>query len=147
MNSQLLCSLCGCVPMQYPGNSVVLATPLLMQPVIHSKVSHICLTSRHWLKASISLVIVMGITWIIGILVFNRHLLFVAYIYTIFIGLQGLIIFILFVVLSKQVEVLHCECDLHALSCDLQLSTWCPVGERGIHQVVEGEGSFLRLPQ
>jgi hypothetical protein len=36
-----------------------------------------------WLKTTISLLVVMGITWIIGVLVFHQALLFVAYIFTI----------------------------------------------------------------
>jgi len=37
----------------------------------------------NWLKTSISLMVVMGITWVIGVLVFHQALLFVAYIFTI----------------------------------------------------------------
>ena len=40
------------------------------------------------MKASISLVIVMGITWIMGVLVFTDDLLPVAYIFTIFVAFQ-----------------------------------------------------------
>ena len=58
---------------------------------------------RHWLKVTISLVVVMGIAWIGNLLFFNINLIFVAYIMTIFIACQGIIIFILFVPLSKQV--------------------------------------------
>ena len=58
---------------------------------------------RHWLKVTISLMVVMGIAWIGNLLFFNIHLLFIAYIMTIFIAGQGIIIFILFVLLSKQV--------------------------------------------
>ena len=105
----------------------------------------------------------MGITWIIGILVFNRDLLFVAYIYTIFIGLQGLIIFILFVVLSKQVrisqisdlvifvlfvvlskQVILCFILSHGMIKQYCVTcTWYPAGERGIQQMVEGAGGFF----
>ena len=46
----------------------------------------------------------MGITWIGNVLFFREELLFVAYIITIFIACQGIIIFILFVPLSKQVN-------------------------------------------
>jgi hypothetical protein len=58
----------------------------------------------NWMKASISLVIVMGITWIMGVLVFTDDLLPVAYIFTIFVAFQGLIIFIVLVIFSKQVR-------------------------------------------
>ena len=47
----------------------------------------------------------MGITWIGNLLFFTEELLFVAYIMTIFIAGQGIIIFILLVPLSKQVNI------------------------------------------
>ena len=57
------------------------------------------------MKASISLTVVMGITWIIGVLVIEVEALFpLAYIFTIFVAFQGLFIFIIFVLLSKQVR-------------------------------------------
>ena len=46
---------------------------------------------------------VMGIAWIANVLLFDVNLLFIAYIMTIFIAGQGIIIFILFVPLSEQV--------------------------------------------
>ena len=62
-------------------------------------------THRYWLKASISLTVVMGITWIIGFLVIEVEELFtLAYIFTICVAFQGLFIFVIFVVLSKQVR-------------------------------------------
>ena len=45
----------------------------------------------------------MGIAWIGNLLFFDVNLLFIAYIMTIFIAGQGIIIFILFVPLSEQV--------------------------------------------
>ena len=47
----------------------------------------------------------MGITWIGNLLFFSEKLLFIAYIMTTFIAGQGIIIFILFVPLSKQVII------------------------------------------
>ena len=47
----------------------------------------------------------MGITWIIGILVIEVDELFaLAFIFTIFVAFQGLFIFVIFVLLSKQVR-------------------------------------------
>ena len=43
---------------------------------------------RQWLKATITLVIVMGLTWIMGIAVFDAALIPVAYIFTIFVAFQ-----------------------------------------------------------
>ena len=60
---------------------------------------------RHCIKVVISLTVVMGITWIGNLLFFTEELLFVAYIMTIFIAGQGIIIFILLVPLSKQVNI------------------------------------------
>ena len=63
------------------------------------------LFSRHWLKAVISLTMVMGFTWIIGVLVIEvEELCPLAYIFTIFVAFQGLFIFVIFVLLSKQVR-------------------------------------------
>ncbi len=47
----------------------------------------VCVCSN-WLKTSISLMVVMGITWIIGVLVFHKALVFVAYIFTIVTAFQ-----------------------------------------------------------
>ena len=58
----------------------------------------------------ITLVVVMGIAWIGNVLFFDVNLIFVAYIMTIFIAGQGIIIFILFVPLSKQVSALLTLC-------------------------------------
>ena len=55
-----------------------------------------------------TLMIVMGIAWIGNVLFFDVNLISVAYIMTIFIAGQGIIIFILFVPLSKQVCVCTC---------------------------------------
>ena len=47
----------------------------------------------------------MGITWIIGVLVIEVEALFpLAYIFTISVAFQGLFIFVIFVLLSKQVR-------------------------------------------
>ena len=45
---------------------------------------------RHWLKVSVSLVVIMGISWIIGVLTFHEALLFVSYIFTIIVAFQVL---------------------------------------------------------
>ena len=51
----------------------------------------------------ITLVVVMGIAWIGNVLFFDVNLIFIAYIMTIFIAGQGIIIFFIFVPFSKQV--------------------------------------------
>ena len=63
---------------------------------------HICLCIsviksalfRHWLKVSASLVVIMGISWIIGVLTFHEALLFVSYIFTIIVAFQVLRLFV-----------------------------------------------------
>ncbi len=58
-----------------------------------------------WLQALWSLVVVMGVTWIIGVVIVERkELLPLAYIYTILVAFQGVWIFLLFVVFPKQVR-------------------------------------------
>ena len=47
----------------------------------------------------------MGITWIIGVLLIQVEELFtLAFIFTIFVAFQGVFIFVIFVLLSKQVK-------------------------------------------
>ena len=60
---------------------------------------------RNWLKISVSLVVVMGVTWIFGVLIVEvEALLPLAYIYTILVAFQGFWIFLVLVVLPKQVR-------------------------------------------
>ena len=47
----------------------------------------------------------MGIGWLANVLFFTDKLLFIAYVMTVFIAGQGIIIFILYVPLSKHVSV------------------------------------------
>ena len=59
----------------------------------------------NWFKSACSLTIIMGITWIIGIiLVVSEGLLFLAYIYTIMVAFQGVFILFWYVILSKSVK-------------------------------------------
>ena len=53
----------------------------------------------------------MGLTWILGVLVVEvEELVPLAYIYTIMVAFQGLFIFLIFVVLSKQVREAYAKC-------------------------------------
>ena len=47
----------------------------------------------------------MGIGWLANVLFFSDKLLFIAYIMTVFIAGQGIIIFILYAPLSKHVSI------------------------------------------
>jgi hypothetical protein len=50
-----------------------------------------------------SLVVIMGLTWIFGVLIVEVEALIpLAYIYTILVAFQGVFIFVIFVLLSKQ---------------------------------------------
>ena len=58
-----------------------------------------------WLKAVITLMVVMGITWIIGLAVVEREeLLTLAYIFTIVAAFQGVFIYLALVLLTKSVR-------------------------------------------
>ena len=68
-------------------------------------------SARHWLKTSIALLFIMGITWIIGVLVFHEALLFVAYIFTIFVAFQVGPYFL-------SLYICTCIIDKHMVYCD-----------------------------
>ncbi len=58
-----------------------------------------------WLKTVASLTVVMGVTWLIGVLIVDvDELVPLAYIFTIMVAFQGVWIFLLFVVFPKQVR-------------------------------------------
>ena len=77
--------------------------------LLHLLLFFFLLSCRHWIRVIAMLVMVMGMAWIANILFFDVNLLFIAYIMTIFIAGQGIIIFILFIPLSKQVwKVKNC---------------------------------------
>ena len=60
---------------------------------------------KKWLKAVTSLVVVMGVTWIVGVLIVDvEELLPLAYIYTIMVAFQGVWIFLIFVVFENKVR-------------------------------------------
>ena len=60
---------------------------------------------KDWLKALLTLSVIMGLTWIFGVLIVEvEELIPLAYIYTILVAFQGVFIFILFVVLDKKVR-------------------------------------------
>ena len=62
-------------------------------------------SARSWLKVLVSLVVVMGLTWISGVLiVVVDELLPLAYIFTIMVAFQGVSIFFFFVLIQKEVR-------------------------------------------
>ena len=80
----------------------------------------------------------MGIAWIANILIFDVNLLFIAYIMTTFIADQGIIIFILFLPLSKTKSVYHFGWQCSVLMC---------VGEAGKPKVVEQQNFSILIPR
>ena len=60
---------------------------------------------KSWLKASASLIVVLGVPWIFGVLLVEvEELTPLAYIYTVLVAFQGVWIFLIFVVFPKQVR-------------------------------------------
>ena len=60
---------------------------------------------KNWLKALVSLVVIMGLAWILGVVIVEVDaLLPLAYIYSILVAFQGLWIFLIFVAFPKQVR-------------------------------------------
>ncbi len=58
-----------------------------------------------WARSLVTLIIIMGLSWITGLFLISRNeLKFLAYIFTILVAFQGVLIFILFVILSKTVR-------------------------------------------
>jgi peptidoglycan biosynthesis protein MviN/MurJ (putative lipid II flippase) len=56
-----------------------------------------------WLKASASLLVVLGVPWIFGVLLVKmEELTPLAYVYTILVAFQGVFIFLILVLFSKQ---------------------------------------------
>jgi len=58
-----------------------------------------------WFNSAVLLVVVLGLTWIIGVVVVEVEALApLAYIYTIVVAFQGLLLFLVLVVCSKSVR-------------------------------------------
>ncbi|XP_065904474.1 adhesion G protein-coupled receptor E5-like [Dysidea avara] len=58
----------------------------------------------YWFRGSMSLIIVMGINWIFGVLLLHKYLLPLIYLFAISTAVQGVWIFLLLVIGSKQVR-------------------------------------------
>ena len=93
------------------------------------------------MKSALSLVVIMGLTWVFGVLIVEVEVLIpLAYIYTILVAFQGLFIFVIFVCMSKNVREAYSkwwrvkvnESDLLSkyfgeknLPSTKKVSTWC----------------------
>ena len=66
--------------------------------------------SRRWLRSAVMLVVIMGLTWIFGVLIVEvEGLVPLAYIYTIMVAFQGVFIFLILVAFSKQVRAAYAK--------------------------------------
>lgn len=69
--------------------------------VTNSSIGHI----KHWLRGLLILAVVMGLTWIFGVLIVEaKELSPMAFIYAFLVAFQGVWLFLLFVVLDRQVR-------------------------------------------
>ena len=61
--------------------------------------------ARNWLLTLVSLVVILGLNWIFGVVIYEaEELLALAYIFTLSVSFQGVWIFLLFVVLDRKVR-------------------------------------------
>ncbi|XP_035670937.1 adhesion G protein-coupled receptor L2-like [Branchiostoma floridae] len=59
---------------------------------------------RHWVRVSLSLICVLGVTWVLGVLYIVRETIFFAYAFAIINSLQGLFILIFHCLLNEKVQ-------------------------------------------
>ncbi|XP_066280377.1 adhesion G protein-coupled receptor L3-like [Branchiostoma lanceolatum] len=59
---------------------------------------------KSWVRVSIALVCILGLTWVFGVLYINRETLVFAYVFTIINSFQGLFIFIFHCLLNEHVQ-------------------------------------------
>ena len=68
------------------------------------KQQHTIVKVRTGIKASMIIFPVLGLTWVFGLMTFNRETLFFRYLFAIFNSSQGMLIFLLHCVFNKQVK-------------------------------------------
>ena len=59
---------------------------------------------RTGVKASVVIFPILGLTWVFGLMTFNRETLFLRYLFAVFNSAQGLLIFLFHCVFNKQVR-------------------------------------------
>jgi hypothetical protein len=62
---------------------------------------------RTGVKAAMVIFPVLGLTWVFGLMTFNRETLFFRYLFAVFNSAQGMLIFLFHCVLNKQVRVVR----------------------------------------
>ena len=60
---------------------------------------------RTGVKAAVVIFPILGLTWVFGLMTFNRETLFFRYLFAVFNSAQGMLIFLFHCVLNKQVGV------------------------------------------
>ncbi|XP_013416248.1 adhesion G protein-coupled receptor L3 isoform X2 [Lingula anatina] len=65
---------------------------------------------RDWIKGSIVLVVLLGLTWAFGMLYINEESVVMAYVFTILNSLQGLFIFIFHCLMNEKVQKEYKKC-------------------------------------
>eukprot|EP00058_Branchiostoma_floridae_P027786 XP_002613277.1 hypothetical protein BRAFLDRAFT_68242 [Branchiostoma floridae] len=67
-------------------------------------ITHILDVCRFWIRVSLALVCILGITWVFGVLYVSRETIVFAYVFTISNSFQGLFIFIFHCLLNETVQ-------------------------------------------
>ena len=63
-----------------------------------------CVSCRLWVKGALVLVVLLGLTWAIGLLYVSQHSIVMAYMFTLFNSLQGLFIFLFHCLMDERVS-------------------------------------------
>ena len=63
-----------------------------------------CFSCRLWVKGALVLVVLLGLTWAIGLLYVSQHSIVMAYMFTLFNSLQGLFIFLFHCLMDERVS-------------------------------------------
>lgn len=84
---------------------LLMAAVIMWQHGKKRKGQHKSRNLRKWLQSLFSLIVIMGLNWVVGVLVVEiEQLLPLAYIFTIMAAFQGVWIFVIFVLLPGQVR-------------------------------------------
>ncbi|XP_012941592.1 uncharacterized protein LOC101864474 isoform X2 [Aplysia californica] len=59
---------------------------------------------RAWVKGAVVLMVLLGVTWLVGLLFLNKHMVVMAYLFTILNSLQGLFIFLFHCIMNEKVQ-------------------------------------------
>ena len=112
-----------------------------------TRVQHV----KAWLRRSLILLPVLGITWSFGLLTFISSTIVFHYLFTIFNSLQGFVIFFNFCVLDSEVGFLvilattvNLDCKIVGFSLEINSSS---SSRRGVHETPEFQPLGLVFPK